>query len=393
MATIVLNPQRERSVLRRHPWIFSGAINKILGGPQPGETVTVADANEKPIAVGAYSPQSQIRVRVWAFEPDVRIDEAFFLERFQTAKKHRERWLPSTVNAFRLVNSEADQLPGVIVDVYDHYLVLQLLTAGANFQRKTIINVLKKCWPEYSIIERSEGNSLSKEGLTPRVEIIEGHAPEGLITIQENGLKFNVDILKGHKTGFYLDQRDNREYVLHNSQNRTVLNCFAYTGGFGIAALAGGAREVTHIEASAKYSAEIDAHVTLNGLSSDRNTVIVGDVFDQLREFKQQGRQFDLIILDPPKFADSKQQINTAARGYKDINRIAMQLLNPGGDLFTFSCSGAISSDLFNQIVADAASEAKRHFFIHKTLSQAADHAITTSFPEGFYLKGLWCNV
>lgn len=393
MATIILKAGREEALLRQHPWIFSGAIQKIMGGPQPGETITVADAQEKSLAVGAYSPQSQIRVRVWDFDPAMRIDEEFFLKRLQTALERRQRWLNNTVNAYRWVNSEADGLPGVVIDVYAHYIVLQCLTAGAHFQRKKIVATLKKLMPEHNILERSEGNSLAKEGLSAVTQLIQGEIPAEFVTIQEHALCFSVDVLKGHKTGFYLDQRDNRQLVYALSANKNVLNCFAYTGGFGIAALAGGATFVTHIESSAKCAEHIKQHVMLNQLNSERNEVIVNDVFQQLRLLKEQGRQFDLIILDPPKFADSKQQLMNACRGYQDINRLAMELLTPKGNLMTFSCSGVMTMDLFNKLVADAAIDAERQVFIRQRLVQAADHAINIAFPEGFYLKGLWCEV
>jgi 23S rRNA (cytosine1962-C5)-methyltransferase len=393
MAKIILKKARDEALLRKHPWIFSGAIEKLIGGPQPGETITVVDAQEKPIAVGAYSPQSQIRVRIWSFDPNARIDEAFFLARLQAAFERRQRWISASVNAYRLVNSEADELPGIIVDVYNNYVVLQCLTAGANFQRKAIIAALKKLMPEHNIIERSEGNSLAKEGLTPTTQLIQGELPTENIVIQENTLLFSVDIQKGHKTGFYLDQRDNRQLVHNISANKNVLNCFAYTGGFGIAALAGGATSVTHIESSAKFAEQITQHVKLNGLDETRNKVLVEDVFHQLRLFKEQGQLFDVIILDPPKFADSKQQLMAACRGYQDINRLAMELLTPNGNLLTFSCSGAMTIELFNKIVADAALDAKRTTFVRRRLAQAVDHTVNTTFPDGLYLKGLWCEV
>jgi len=393
MHTIILKPGRETAVLRHHPWIFSGAIQKVMGDPQMGETVLVTDAKKQPIAVGAYSPHSQIRVRIWAFTPDATINQDFFLNRLRAAKLRRESLLHKNITAYRLVNSEADELPGITIDVYANYIVLQCLSAGAYFCRALLVSALQILLPEYTIFEKSEGSGLKKEGLTPVKTTHNGELPPELIRIQENELYFDVDITNGHKTGFYLDQRDNRQLVFRTSANKRVLNCCAYTGGFGIAALAGGAVDVTHIESSAKFADHIQAHVKLNHLDTHKNHVIVADVFEQLRIYVEQREQFDLIVLDPPKFADAKHQLITACRGYKDINRLAMKLLKPGGDLFTFSCSGAITPDLFSKVIADAAIDAKRQVFVQQRLWQAPDHTTNIFFPEGLYLKGLWCRV
>ncbi|MFI4954345.1 MAG: class I SAM-dependent rRNA methyltransferase [Gammaproteobacteria bacterium] len=390
----MLQDKREQAVLRYHPWIFSGAIKKVQGDPQPGETITILDNNKNPLAVGAYSPLSQIRVRVWDFDPNTSIDSAFFQTRLQTALERRRRWLAPNVNSFRLINSEADGLPGIVIDVYGQYVVLQCLSAGAYFWRSTLIDVIPKVLNCRAIVERMEGASLSKEGLQAQSGVVWGSMPDDMpITINEHDILFRVDILRGQKTGFYLDQRDNRQLVKSISSQKRVLNCFAYTGGFGIAALAGGAKDVTHIEASAKYAESIHDNVLLNNLDSHKNHVIVGDVFEQLRLFQERKERFDLIILDPPKFADSKHRLVTACRGYKDINRLAMELLNPEGSLLTFSCSGAMQTDLFSKVIADAAIDAKRQVLVRQRLWQACDHTINICFPEGLYLKGLWCEV
>jgi 23S rRNA (cytosine1962-C5)-methyltransferase len=394
MCTIILKDKREQAILRHHPWIFSGAIKKISGDPKPGETVTIYDNYNNAIAVGAYSPQSQISVRIWSFDPDTTIDAQFFHNRLSAAVAHRKKWLSPDVTAYRLVNSEADGLPGIIIDIYGDYVVLQCLTAGANLWRPTLIEIIPKILNCRGIIERTEGNSLTKEGLKAHTGLVWGSLPDTLpLTIKEHALLFNVDVLKGHKTGFYLDQRDNRQLVHNISAGKRVLNCFAYTGGFGIAALAGGASEVIHIESSAKYAECINEHVTLNNLDASKNQVIVDDVFEQLRLFHERQERFDLIILDPPKFADSRHRLDTACRGYKDINRLAMELLSPGGDLLTFSCSGAMNPDLFSKIICDAAIDANRDVFVRQRLSQACDHTTNIFFPEGLYLKGIWCEV
>jgi 23S rRNA (cytosine1962-C5)-methyltransferase len=393
MHNIILKSGRETAVLRHHPWIFSGAIHKVTGDPQLGETVIVMDAKKQPLAIGAYSPHSQIRVRMWAFTPDAIINQDFFLERLQAAQRRRESLLDKNVTAYRLVNSEADELPGITIDVYGNYIVLQCLSAGAYYCRDLLLTALQNLFPHHTIFEKSEGSSLKKEGLSAVKTTHIGELPPAFVRIQEHQLSFNVDILNGHKTGFYLDQRDNRQLVYHVSANKRVLNCCAYTGGFGIAALAGGASHVIHIESSAKFAEQIKTHVELNHLDANKNEVVVADVFEQLRIYAERGEQFDLIILDPPKFADAKHQLITACRGYKDINRLAMQLLKPGGDLFTFSCSGAITPDLFSKVVADAAVDAQRRVFVRQRLWQAPDHTTNIFFPEGLYLKGLWCRV
>lgn len=395
MSSIILQDKREQAILRYHPWIFSGAIKKVLGTPEPGETVTVLDKNKTPLAVGAYSPHSQIRVRIWDFAPTTVINQDFFKLRLQATLAKRKKWLAPNITAFRWVNSETDGLPGIIIDVYDNYVVLQCLSAGAYYWRAALVAVIPEVLPScQGILERNEGNSLAKEGLTPQTGWVGGNvSPTMPVSIQEYNLKFYVDILHGHKTGFYLDQRDNRLLVSQISAHQRVLNCFAYTGGFGIAALAGGAHHVTHVEASAKHAEYIHANVELNNFNPAKNTVIVGDVFEQLRIFQERKEKFDLIILDPPKFADAKHQLVTACRGYKDINRLAMELLTPGGNLLTFSCSGAIYPDLFNKVVADAAIDVKRQVLIRQRLWQACDHTTTICFPEGLYLKGLWCEV
>jgi 23S rRNA (cytosine1962-C5)-methyltransferase len=393
MSKIILKPGREKSVLRRHPWIFSGAIKQSEHVSQNGETVDVLSADGKWLARGAYSPNSQIRVRIWSFHPDEAINAHYFHNRFHRAIEARAALFSSQqVTAFRLINSESDGLPGLIVDRYGDFLVCQFLSAGVEFWKQEIIDQLNTILSPVGIYERSDFDVRAKEGLQPVSGILKGSEPPDLVEIQENEIRFLVDIKKGHKTGFYLDQRENRMAAAEFACGKSVLNCFAYTGGFGLWSLHGGAESLVNIESSTLAITLTQKNVTLNGFDSNKIENIEGDVFQVLRKFRATNRLFNFIILDPPKFADSASQIQKASRGYKDINLLGFTLLKPGGILFTFSCSGHISLDLFQKIVADAALDARRDVQIIRYLSQAADHPIALNFPEGRYLKGLACR-
>ncbi|NPA31776.1 MAG: methyltransferase domain-containing protein [Chloroflexi bacterium] len=390
MPTLVLKPGREKALLRRHPWIFSGAVARVQGHPGPGETVTVVDAQGRFLAQAAYSPQSQIRARVWTFRQDEVIGPAWFRQRLQNALALRAAALPPDDTGRRLVFAEADGLPGFIADRYGDTVVVQFLSAGAEFWRGTILDALRDLVPAAHYYERSEGEARRLEGLPPRRGPLLGTPPPPeRVPIREGGLTFTVDVQHGHKTGFYLDQRPNRALVRAWARDRRVLDVFAYTGGFSVNALAGGAAQVTALDASADALALAAAHVRLNALPADRFTPLEGNAFQVLRAFVQQGRTFDLIVLDPPKFASRAAQVPKAARGYKDINRLAFLLLAPGGVLFTFSCSGALERDLFQKIVADAALDAGRSGHILADLGQGPDHPIPLAYPEARYLKGL----
>ncbi len=394
MNTIVLKPGRERSVKRKHPWIFSGAIARVVGKPANGETVRIADASGQILAIGAYSPHSQIRVRIWDFSPNTQIDGAFFEQRVQAALHKREQLqIPEQTDAYRLISAEADGLPGLIVDRYAEFLVVQFLSAGVELWKDTFLEILQKRLSPAGIYERSDVNVRKKEGLSLRQGILYGMAPPDLLEIFEGDLRFFVDVKNGHKTGFYLDQRDNRALVAKFAQDREVLNCFAYTGGFGLAALKGGAKKVMNVEAVADLLPHIEQNARLNHLNEDAFQNLKGDVFKVLRDFSRQGQQFDLIVLDPPKFIEKQQDLNRAARGYKDINLQAFKVLRPGGLLFTFSCSGLMKPELFRKIVADAAIDAGRDAQILRFLTQAPDHPIASHIPESQYLKGLLLRV
>jgi 23S rRNA (cytosine1962-C5)-methyltransferase len=390
---LILKPGREESVRRHHPWIFSGAVSAVKGDPGAGGTVDICTSDGARLAKGAYSPHSQIRARIWSFAGDEDIDEGFFRSRIQRSIKARDQLLSGRdLDAVRLVYAESDGLPGLVVDRYAGFLACQFLSSGVEHWKETILQQLEDLVGPEGIYERSDTDSRAKEGLDPRHGTLRGNNPPDLVGIAENGLRFLVDIRQGHKTGFYLDQRGNRRQVALFSRGAEVLNCFSYTGGFGISALRGGAASVTNIEASPEAAAQGIANARLNGLDRDFFT-IQDDVFRVLREFRDAGRKFDLIILDPPKFAASASQVERASRGYKDINLLAMKLLMPGGTLFTFSCSGHILPPLFQKIVADAALDARRDAQIIRFLGQADDHPVALAFPESQYLKGFIIRV
>ena len=394
MPSVTLKKSADSFIKRKHPWIFSGAIEKVEGNPSNGETVRIFTSEKKLIGSGSFSPSSQIRVRVWTFNPEEKIDSEFFKLKIVKAKSLREKIIDvSTTNAYRVINSESDGLPGLIVDRYGEYLVCQFLSSGAEFFKETITEVLDDIFKPKGIYERSDVDVREKEGLKPTKGLLRGKEPEELVEILENGLKFLVDIKEGHKTGFYLDQRDNRKLLSEFAKEKTVLNCFSYTGGFSVCALAAGALQVTQVETSASTLDLSIKNIELNKLDASQIKNVNGDVFEVLRKFRDERRTFDLVILDPPKFAESASQIQKASRGYKDINLLAIKLLNPGGILFTFSCSGHISQELFQKIVSDAALDAEREVKIIKQLTQSADHPVALNFPEGLYLKGLVCSV
>ncbi|MDW8226644.1 MAG: class I SAM-dependent methyltransferase [Anaerolineales bacterium] len=392
MSVLFLKPGREKSLLRRHPWIFSGAVARVEGAPAPGATVDVCSAEGKFLARAAYSPHSQIQGRVWTFEPEQTVDADFLRRRVRASLRARHLLgLEDTTNAVRLVHAESDGLPGLIVDKYADVLVVQFLAWGVEYWRQTLIEILCEETGLQAIYERSDAEARALEGLSMRTGWIRGSSLETRRLIQENGLHFQVDLASGHKTGFYLDQRANRLRVRALAAGREVLDCFCYTGGFSINALAGGAKSVLSVDSSAEALSLCRLHVAENNLPIGRHATIEGDVFSLLRKFRDEGRSFDLIVLDPPKFAPTAAQAGKAARGYKDINRLAFKLLRPDGFLVTFSCSGGVDAALFQKIVASAALDAGVDAQIVETLTQAADHPISLHFPEGAYLKGLVC--
>lgn len=395
MKTIRLREGKERSLLRRHPWIFDSAIAK--GGGDAGETVRVEAADGRFLAWAAFSPASKIKARVWSFEEGQRIDAAFMAAAVKRSIAARD-WFEVKSNGIRLVHGESDGLPGLVVDRYDDTLVAQFGTAGMERWKDVLADALLRETGLSKLYERSDASSRALEGLPEATGWLRGGtlpdgqaAPTG-ITLREHDWQLTLDVAEGHKTGFYLDQRDSRRRFAEVTRQRgfgTVLNCYCYTGGFTVAALAGGAGHVTSIDSSAPALERARAHVALNGFAAERAEFLDADVNASLRRFGAEGRTFDAIILDPPKFAPTAAHADRAARAYKDINRLAFKLLAPGGVLFTYSCSGGISADLFHKIVASAGSDAGVDGYITERLGGAPDHPMTIAFPEGEYLKGL----
>ncbi len=389
LPVVTLKQGRDASLQRRHPWVFSGAVGRVDGDPASGATVRVHAADDSPVGVAAWSPSSQIRLRMWDFDADAVIDGDFFATRVTAALAQREQiFAGSDTDALRLISSEADGLPGCVVDRYGEVLVCQFLSAGADAQRTHVLASLRAHFPDALFYERSDGDARQKEGL-PLHSGWMGESKATLpLQVREEGLQFAVDIEGGHKTGFYLDQRDNRALLGQMSGGASVLNCFSYTGGFAVHALAGGAVEVTDVDVSADALLLAAANVAANGFDDGRYAQEEADVFSYLRQCRDARRQFDVIVLDPPKFAASASQLDRAARGYKDINLLALKLLRPGGLLFTFSCSGHMTPQLFRKVLADAAADAGRDATLLVPLMQAPDHPVALHIPESWYLKG-----
>ena len=394
MAELVLHPGKERSVMRRHPWIFEGAVAHLKGRARAGDTVDILADNGRPLGRAAFSPHSQIRARMWSFDADETIDHAFFKRRIKAAVAARAA-LPELADqqGVRLIHGESDGLPGVIADRYGETVVLQLNSAGAEKWREALVAALLQATGCARVFERSDSDVRGLEGLEARAGALFGGEPDQIV-IGEHGIRLEVDIRGGHKTGFYLDQRENRRLVRALAAGRSVLNCFCYTGGFSLQALAGGAASALSIDSSGPALAGARRNLALNPqLDAARAEWRDADVFEELRALKKAGARFDLIVLDPPKFAPSAAHADRAARAYKDINLLGFRLLNPGGLLMTYSCSGGIGLELFQKIVAGAASDAGADARILRRLSAAPDHPVALAFPEGEYLKGLLCQV
>ena len=393
-ALVTLLPKREKSLLRKHPWVYATAIKRTKGSLALGDIVEVHAHDGKWLGRGSYSPDSQLRVRIWTFTHKEAIDQAFFNQRINQAIQIRQPIIERHgLNAYRLIAGESDLMPGVTIDVYDDTIVCQLLSAGAERFKGMIVAALEHHFPTHNIYERSDVDVREKEGLIQQTGSLVGELDNSEKVITENGIKILVDIKKGHKTGFYLDQRDSRAALEKYVKDKSVLNCFCYTGTFSLYALRGGAKEVTNVDVSDYALDTAKRNVELNELDLSRVNFEKQDVFKLLRLYRDQGKRFDVIVLDPPKFVDSKANLTSACRGYKDINMIAMQLLNPGGYLLTFSCSGLMESNLFNKVVADAALDAGKSVYYLERLSQAQDHPVASFYPEGLYLKGLVCQV
>jgi 23S rRNA (cytosine1962-C5)-methyltransferase len=401
MNTVTLKPSKEKSLLRRHPWVYANAIEHVEGKPALGATVIVRAHDGRFLARAAYSPHSQIRLRVWSFDEAEPIDHAFFKRRVQRAVAHRRAFVRDT-GAVRLIFGEADGLPGLIVDYYVEdqdgeegrgQLVCQFMAAGVEAWKEAIVAALTQATGCPNVYERSDVSIREKEGLEQTTGILAGDAPPDTLITRENGVRYHVDVRTGHKTGFYVDQRDNRALVQAYAAGRDVLNCFCYTGGFSLAALGGGAARVVSIDSSGEALALASKNVQANGFDAERATWLDADAFRTLRRLVEEGERFDLVVLDPPKFAPAREHVDRAARAYKDINLSGFRLLRPGGLLFTYSCSGAIDADLFQKIVAGAAADARVDARILKRLGAGFDHPLLAAFPEGEYLKGLLLQI
>jgi 23S rRNA (cytosine1962-C5)-methyltransferase len=386
---MVLRAGKERSIARRHPWIFSGAIDHVRGRFAPGDVVAVRDREGRILGRAAYNPSSQIAGRMWTFD-DAPVDAAMIRARLTAAVARRQSLTPVT-NAVRLVYSESDGLPGLIVDRYDDVVVVQFTAAAAERWRAVIVEVLTALDGVRTLFERSDVDVRRLEGLAPQTGVLAGAAPPDFVPIVEHDAHFLVDVRGGHKTGFYLDQRDNRRIVALDAAGRRVLNLFCYTGGFSVAAARAGADRVVNVDSSAG-ALELGRRIAHDNGLTDIEWV-KADVFTYLRQLRDEGATFDLVVVDPPKLAASAAQVRRATRGYKDLNWLALRLLSSDGRLATFSCSGLVDASLFTKVVAGAAVDARRDVAVLRHLDQAADHPVLLTFPESAYLKGLWCRV
>lgn len=386
---VFLKKGRERPVLQGHPWIFSGAIERAEGDSEASTVVDVLDSEGRWLARGLHNPRSQIRVRLltWTQEP---LDQSFFTRRIAHAAALRARYLSPVTNAYRLVNGEGDFLPGLVVDRYAGFLICQFLTAGMDSLKGIVVESLSKVFPAETIYERSEGSVREEEGLSPAVGVVQGEEPPARIEIEENGAKFLVDVKAGQKTGFFLDQREHRLLLSSLARDKVILNCFAYTGGFTLLALKGGAREVVSVESSRPALELAEQSLHLNGLSSPEARWVKADAFSYLKVCRA---EFDIVVLDPPSLAPRRADVEAAAGGYKFLNLHALRILKPAGLLLTFCCSQHVTSDLFQKIVFGAAVDARRKVQVIKRLGHAIDHPVSLHHPEGEYLKGLLLRV
>lgn len=394
MIDVILKKGKEKAVLQKHPWVFSGAIERVKGKPANGEIVKLLDAKGAFMAYGFYNDQSRVALRLLEWDETATVDEAWWRRKVATAVAARQAILEDGItDTCRLIFSESDYLPGLIVDKYADHLSLQILTSGMESIKPIIIDELQKLLNPASIFDRSDASSREHEGMAPSFGILAGSQPPELVEVVENGLRYGINIAEGQKSGFYCDQRENRRVLAHYANDKNVLDCFCYTGGFTLNCFQNEARSVTSVDSSALAIETLKSNLALNEFDTLEHRAIQSDVNKQLRKFKDDGETFDVIILDPPKYAPSRSALDRAARAYKDLNRLAMLLLTPGGLLATYSCSGAMDMTTFKQILAWAALDAGKEVqFIHQ-FCQPGDHPVRASFPEGEYLKGLLCRV
>ena len=393
MIDVTLKKGKEKAAVLHHPWIFSGAIDKIKGKPANGEIVTVRSAEKEFLAYAYYNDQSRVALRLLEWDENTAVDKDWYAQKIKNAIASRSHVLDEQTNTCRLVFSEADFLPGLIVDKYADFLSLQVLSAGIEAVQEDIIAILRQELNPKGIFDKSDAGARKHENLEPVQGLLWGEAPPEFIEVKENGILYHINIADGQKSGFYCDQRDNRQILAAYTKGKTVLDCFCYSGGFTLNSLKAGAAQVTSVDSSALAIETLAHNLELNGFSKDKQSSIQSDVNKQLRVFKEEGKTFDVLVLDPPKYAPSRSALDRAARAYKDLNRLGMHLLKKGGILATFSCSGAVDLETFKQIIAWAALDAGREIQIIKQFHQPEDHPVRISFPEGEYLKGLLLRV
>lgn len=394
MIEVVLKKGKEKAVLHRHPWVFSGAIEKVKGKPTNGDVVKLIDAKGAFMAYGFYNDQSRVALRLLEWDEAVEINEQWFKDKVAVAVASRSEVLVDGVtNTCRLIFSESDYLPGLIVDKYANHLAVQVLTSGIEKMMPCIIDELNSILKPESIFDKSDATSRGHEGLQTQNIVLAGIHPPDRVEVIENGIKYNINIAEGQKSGFYCDQRDNRKIVAAHAKGKKVLDCFSYTGGFTLNALQNEAAAVMSVDSSALAVETLKENVLLNGFNMDKVTTVTSDVNKQLRKLREDGELFDIVVLDPPKYAPSRSALDKASRAYKDLNRLGMLLLNKGGLLATYSCSGAMDMETFKQVLAWAALDAGKQVQFINQLCQPEDHPVRSSFPEGEYLKGLLCRV
>ncbi|MEE1946561.1 class I SAM-dependent rRNA methyltransferase [Pedobacter sp. KR3-3] len=394
MVEIKLKKGKEKAVLQRHPWVFSGALEKVKGEPKNGDVVKVLSAHNEFLAYGYFNDQSRVAVRLIEWNEEQAINKAWYVQKINQAIQARAHLLQKQdTNAYRLIFSEADFLPGLIVDKYADFLSVQILSTGIEKAKDVIIEALCEALNPKGIFDRSDATARTHEGITAENGLLWGEAPATFIEVKENGITYHINIAEGQKSGFYCDQRDNRQLLASYAKGKTVLDCFSYSGGFSLNALLQGAAQVTSVDSSALAIETLKQNIELNQFDQQIQTAIQSDVNKQLRAFKDEGKKFDIVVLDPPKYAPSRSALDRAARAYKDLNRLGLLLLESGGLLATFSCSGAVDIETFKQIIAWAALDAGKEVQVIRQFSQPEDHPVRLSFPEGEYLKGLLLRV
>ena len=393
MKEVVLKKGKEKAAWQHHPWIFSGAMERISGDPTNGEVVRVIDHSGDFLAYGYFNANSRVAIRLLEWDETRTIDKAWYTEKIHQALSLRQHILTAETNTCRLIFSEADFLPGLIVDQYGEFLSMQIGSSGIEQAKEIIVEILVEACQPRGIVNKSDTGARSHEGLDPADGLLWGESPAEFIEVRENGISYHINISEGQKSGFYCDQRDNRNILSAYAEGKEILDCFSYSGGFTLNCLKSGAKHVMAVDSSTLAIETLQKNVALNNFSSDMVTVVQSDVNKQLRSLKESGHTFDIIVLDPPKYAPSRSALDRAARAYKDLNRLGMGLLKPGGLLATFSCSAAADLDTYKQIIAWAALDAGKEVQIIKQFHQPEDHPVRTSFPEGEYLKGLLLRV